>query len=80
MYDPDLYRDKAEIEQWKHRDPIPALITRLRDRGELSDAALAELETAIAEEIAAAIRTAEAAEPESVAELTRFVHSEGSGP
>ena len=22
MYDPELYRDKAEVEEWKHRDPI----------------------------------------------------------
>ena len=22
MYDPDLYRDKAEVEEWKKRDPI----------------------------------------------------------
>ena len=23
MYDPELYRDKAEVEEWKKRDPIP---------------------------------------------------------
>ena len=31
MYDPELYRDKAEVEEWKKRDPIPALIRRLED-------------------------------------------------
>ena len=30
MYDPDLYRDKAEIEQWKERDPLLVLEARLR--------------------------------------------------
>ena len=25
MYDPELYRDKAEVEEWKQRDPIDAL-------------------------------------------------------
>ena len=33
MYDPDLYRDKAEVEQWKERDPIDVLRPRwLRER------------------------------------------------
>ena len=31
MYDPDLYRTKEEIQRYKEHDPIPALITRLRD-------------------------------------------------
>ncbi len=31
MYDPDLYRDKAEIEHWKERDPLVVLEARLRD-------------------------------------------------
>ena len=29
MFDPDLYRDKAEVEAWKERDPIPLLAQRL---------------------------------------------------
>ena len=30
MYDPELYRTKAEVEEWSKRDPIPALIQRRR--------------------------------------------------
>ena len=37
MYDPDRYRDKAEIERWKDRDPIPALAERADRRGTLAD-------------------------------------------
>ena len=37
MYDPDRYRDKAEVEQWKQRDPIDALTARMREAGELTD-------------------------------------------
>jgi pyruvate dehydrogenase E1 component alpha subunit len=33
MYDPDLYRDPAEIAAWKQRDPIPALVTVLAELG-----------------------------------------------
>ena len=30
MYDPELYRGKAEVEQWKQRDPIATLSAELR--------------------------------------------------
>ncbi len=32
MFDPELYRDKAEVERWKQRDPIGALEDRLATR------------------------------------------------
>ena len=44
MYDPELYRDKAEVEQWRQRDPIELLTRRMRDAGELSDDELAAIE------------------------------------
>jgi pyruvate dehydrogenase E1 component alpha subunit len=78
MYDPDLYRDKPEIEEWKKRDPIPALSNRLRSSGRLDESTVQKWEAEIAAEIAAAVATAEAADPESVTDLTRFVHSEHS--
>ena len=33
MYDPDRYRDKAEIEAWRARDPIAALRRRIEGEG-----------------------------------------------
>ncbi|HYA17815.1 MAG TPA: pyruvate dehydrogenase (acetyl-transferring) E1 component subunit alpha, partial [Bryobacteraceae bacterium] len=33
MYDPELYREKAEVEEWKKRDPIPALIRHMEETG-----------------------------------------------
>ena len=33
MYDPELYRSKEEVEEWKRRDPIPALAARLSADG-----------------------------------------------
>jgi pyruvate dehydrogenase E1 component alpha subunit len=76
MFDPELYRDKAEVERWKERDPIRALVGRLRGEGTLDDAALAALERDVDEEIAAAVAFAEAGTLEPVSELTRFVTSD----
>lgn len=76
MYDPDLYRDKAEIERWRARDPIPAFTAVLRAAGELDDAALAALEAEVAAEIDAATEFARAGTLEPVSEITRHVHTE----
>ena len=37
MYDPELYRDKAEVEEWKKRDPIATFESPEAD-GMLDDA------------------------------------------
>jgi pyruvate dehydrogenase E1 component alpha subunit len=77
MYDPDRYRDKAEIERWKEADPIPALGSRLVSEGLVTDAELeqwrAEAESEIAAEIEAAIAAADAAPVEPVDDLLRDV-------
>jgi pyruvate dehydrogenase E1 component alpha subunit len=31
MYDPELYRDRAEVERWRQRDPIDLLVNRMRE-------------------------------------------------
>jgi pyruvate dehydrogenase E1 component alpha subunit len=77
MYDPDLYRDKAEIEHWKERDPITLLDERLVGEGALDDGGRAEIEDDVAEEIDGAVAFAEAGHLEDIADLTRFVYSEG---
>jgi pyruvate dehydrogenase E1 component alpha subunit len=79
MFDPELYRDKAEVLEWKERDPIPALERHLRSLGFLTDSDLAEIGAGIEEEIEDAIDFAEAGRWETVEELTRFVHSEEVG-
>ncbi|MEU6538506.1 pyruvate dehydrogenase (acetyl-transferring) E1 component subunit alpha [Streptomyces sp. NPDC047000] len=75
MYDPDRYRDKAEIERWKERDPIERLTARLRGHGELTGEALAALEERVHTEIEAAVESAEQAPEEPVGDLLRFVTS-----
>lgn len=75
MYDPELYRDKAEVEQWRHRDPIEMLIRRMREAGELSDDELAVMEDKLVGEIDASVTAARAAPAEPVEDLTTFVYS-----
>jgi pyruvate dehydrogenase E1 component alpha subunit/2-oxoisovalerate dehydrogenase E1 component len=76
MYDPELYRDKAEVEEWKKRDPIPALIDRInRDRPRVDDEVI-QMEREITTEIEEAIAFAEAGTLEPVEDLLRFVYSE----
>jgi pyruvate dehydrogenase E1 component alpha subunit len=79
MYDPDRYRDKAEIAAWKQHDPIDALASAMRADHQLTDEILSEIEAEVAREIDRAVSTAEAAPIEPVEDLTRFVYSEESG-
>jgi len=37
MFDPELYRDRAEVEAWKERDPIPRLATWMQRSGLLHE-------------------------------------------
>lgn len=78
MYDPDRYRDKAEIEQWKKHDPIPALIERLTDSGLLAEGDLESIEAEVSAEVEDSVAFAEAGTLEPVSELERFVTSEPS--
>jgi pyruvate dehydrogenase E1 component beta subunit/2-oxoisovalerate dehydrogenase E1 component len=80
MYDPELYRDKAEVEEWKKRDPIPAFAAVCRTQGLLTEADISRIESDAASEIEAAVAFAEAGTPEPVADLARFVYSEQKAP
>ena len=75
MYDPELYRTKDEVDQWKTRDPIDALVRRLEAADRWSAADREQLETEIASEIDDAVAFAEAGSLEPVEDLTRFVCS-----
>ena len=76
MYDPELYRDKVEVEAWKHRDPIEIFLDRMVADGTLDAGAMAELDAEIARELDDAVAFAEAGTLEPVEDLTRFVSSE----
>jgi pyruvate dehydrogenase E1 component alpha subunit len=75
MYDPDRYREKSEIEQWRHRDPLLVLAERMRAEGSLTDDDVAAMEQQIAAEIDDAVEFAEQSGVEPVEDLARFVHT-----
>ena len=73
MYDPELYRSKEEVEEWKKQCPITALEARLRSENQFLDKTRAEMETAIAAEIERAIAFAEAGPWEPIEDLLKDV-------
>lgn len=73
MFDAQLYREKAEIEVWKARDPINRFREWLAASGLVFEDELARLEREAREEVAAAVAFAEAGTPEAETDLERFV-------
>lgn len=69
MFDPELYRDKAEVEQWKTRDPIHTFSARLEAQGMLTEERFAEIDRQAMEEVRRAVEFAQAGTPEPVADL-----------
>lgn len=76
MFDPELYRDKAEVEQWRERCPIVTLSKMMQEKGLLSDTEWNQLNQDVEDEIAAAVAYAETCPWEPLEDLTRFVYSE----
>ena len=73
MYDPELYRSKAEVEEWKKRDPITLLEAWMRDSNLLHPEDMPKLEAEVAAEIDDAVAFAEAGQWEPVADLCKDV-------
>ncbi|KIE26752.1 pyruvate dehydrogenase [Streptomyces sp. MUSC 125] len=76
MYDPDRYRDKAEIERWRQRDPLLVLGTRMRAAGELDDMSYTSLDQEAADVVDRAVSAAESAPLEPAADLLRYVSTD----
>lgn len=76
MYDPELYRSKAEVEEWKKRDPITNLVSLLKQQGSIGDSDLDQIERDVAKELDDAVAYAEAGTWEPLADLERFVYSD----
>ncbi len=71
MFDPELYRDKAEVEHWRERDPIKAFSEWCLADGTLTADDIAAMESAAQQEVDDAVAYAEAGTWESVEDLTR---------
>lgn len=76
MFDPELYRDDAEVEQWKKRDPLTHLAEQLRLSDFASEEDLMKLEADVLSIVDDAVAFAERGTLEPESELLRFVYSE----
>jgi pyruvate dehydrogenase E1 component alpha subunit len=57
--DPEVYRDKREVEEWQRKDPIETFAARLVGEGVLSEAEVRGIREAAEEEVAAAVEFAD---------------------
>jgi pyruvate dehydrogenase E1 component alpha subunit len=78
MFDPQLYRTKAEVEEWKKRDPILRLANWMREAGMLHDKDVEKIEAEVKAEIDDAVAFAEAGKWEPVETLMRDVYAEAA--
>jgi pyruvate dehydrogenase E1 component alpha subunit/2-oxoisovalerate dehydrogenase E1 component len=76
MYDPELYRSKVEVEEWKKRCPIATFKQKMQEQGTLSESDIETIESDVTREIDEAVAFAEACTWEPLEDLTRFVYSE----
>ena len=76
MYDPERYRDKAEVARWRERDPIDLLTHQLTAEDELSAEARDAMAAEVTAEVDRAVAAAEAAPLEPAEDLERFVYTE----
>jgi len=75
MFDPQLYRDKDEVEQWKARGPIHAYSTRLKAEGLLDEPGFLAILSQVDAEVEAAVTYAENGSLEPLEDLSRDVYT-----
>jgi len=75
MFDAELYRQKAEVEEWKARGPIHTFTARLKAEGKLSEEEFLVLDARANDEVTEAVAFAEAGTWEPVKDLLRDVHT-----
>lgn len=80
MFDPELYRDKAEVEEWKLRGPLHTFSARLKAEGKLSEKEFLKLDAQAGKEVAAAVDYAERAKFEAIDDLLKDVCTPGVAP
>ena len=76
MFDAQLYREEAEVEAWRHKEPITRFQGWLQANHMIHPEDVSGIEARVDAEIAEAVAFAEAGAWEPVAQLTRFVYAE----
>jgi 2-oxoisovalerate dehydrogenase E1 component len=80
MFDAELYRDKAEVREWRKRDPVARFRDWLVTNNLLHENEIAAVEANVEQEVANAVGAAEQAPWEPTAELERHVVAENRPP
>jgi TPP-dependent pyruvate/acetoin dehydrogenase alpha subunit len=75
MFDAELYRDKAEVEEWRKRDPITAFTHRLQASNSIDPPQIRSMESEVKGIVDQAITFAENGTWEPVEDLLRSVTS-----
>ncbi len=57
--EPEVYRDRAEVQEWRKKDPIPRFRSYLLEKGVASETEVAAIEAEVKQEIADAVRFAQ---------------------
>jgi TPP-dependent pyruvate/acetoin dehydrogenase alpha subunit len=78
MFDPQLYRDKTEIESWRPKEPIVRFRNWLEVNHMVHSDEVARIEADVDAEIGEAVAFSEAGTWEPAEQLTRFVCAEAS--
>ncbi len=73
--DPCAYRDDAELEEWKEKDPIPRFEQKLVDMALLTEKKIEEIRGALQDDLVAAEQFAEESPFPDVSELTEDVYT-----
>jgi TPP-dependent pyruvate/acetoin dehydrogenase alpha subunit len=75
MFDAELYRDKAEVEEYKRRDPLGVLRRQLEEAGMWEETLAAAIEREVEMIVAEAVAFAENGTLEPLGDLEKFVYS-----
>jgi pyruvate dehydrogenase E1 component alpha subunit len=76
MFDAQLYRDKAEIEVWRQKEPIIRFRAWLEQNNMIHPEEFERIDAEVIAEIDAAVTFAEAGTWEPIEQLTRFTYAE----
>ncbi len=80
MFDPQLYRDKDEVEQWKTHGPIHTYSAQLKAEGLLDEPGFLAILAQVDAEVEAAVTYAESGSLEPLEDLSRDVYTPRAAP
>jgi TPP-dependent pyruvate/acetoin dehydrogenase alpha subunit len=76
MFDAQLYRDKAEVEAWRHKEPIACFRAWLETNNMIHPEELERIDAEVIAEVDAAVNFAEGGTLEPIEQFTRFTYAE----